>query len=287
MNSRTEPATGQTHLEALNRVAVHIQGHLDGALSLDELAVVARFSPFHFHRLFQAYMGETVHSYVRRLRLERAAARLISGTDPITDIALAAGYDTPAAFTRAFRQLFGRTPTSFRSRRLPPPSGPRPTCHEEKAMEPEIRDVAPQSVIFVRRVGRYDKAAKEAWSAVMSYAYKHRLMGKKTRSIGISHDSPDITPEDKLRYDACVTVDRPVQPEGEVGVGTIEGGKYAVFLHKGPYDKFSQTYGNIFSCWLPASGCKLREAPCFEVYLNHGPLTLPALQKTEIWVPIE
>lgn len=154
-------------------------------------------------------------------------------------------------------------------------------------MEPDIREVPDQPVIFVRRSGPYGKAAKEAWGAVMGYAYKNRLMGKNTRSIGISHDSPEVTPENKLRYDACITVDRPVQPEGEVGTQTISGGKFAVFLHKGSYDKFGETYANIFSSWLPASGRVLREAPCFEVYLNHGPLLLPAMLRTEIWVPIE
>ena len=53
-----------------NRVIDYIGGHLDGELSLASLAQIACFSPFHFHRIFQAVTGETLNSHVRRARLE-------------------------------------------------------------------------------------------------------------------------------------------------------------------------------------------------------------------------
>ncbi|HHN64634.1 MAG TPA: GyrI-like domain-containing protein [Nitrospirae bacterium] len=69
---------------------------------------------------------------------------------------------------------------------------------------------------------------------------------------------------------------------------TIPGGRYAVFLHKGPYDRFDETYNMIFSKWLPQSGERLRDVPSFEVYLNRDPRrTKPENLRTEIWVPIE
>lgn len=154
-------------------------------------------------------------------------------------------------------------------------------------MKPEIREMKDLRVVYVRRTGNYNTAAGEAWKALCAYAGPKRLFGRKTVCLGIGHDDPDITPEDKLRYDACLSVGPEVKPEGEVGVQTIPAGKHAVFLHKGPYDQLGKTYAEIYGQWLPSSGAKLREAPCFEVYLDDPERTPPEKLRTEICVPIE
>ena len=154
-------------------------------------------------------------------------------------------------------------------------------------MKPEIRTLLEQRVLFVRKTGRYDKAASEAWATLMGFAYSRRLINKDTKGIGISHDDPEITPEENIRYDACISIHGHVKPEGEVGVQTISSGRYAVFLHKGPYQNFVETYRYIFSSWLPENDEKLRDMPCFELYLNRDPSrTKPANLRTEIFVPI-
>ena len=110
---------------------------------------------------------------------------------------------------------------------------------------------------------------------------------KETKVIGIPHDCPGITEPDRLRYDACITIEGDAKPEGEVGVQTLAGGKYAVFLHNGSYTKLGGTYGEIFAGWLPSSGEGLRDLPCFEVYLNRDPRRRkPENLRTEIYVPI-
>ena len=107
------------YYERVNRVLDYIGGHLDGELSLARLAEVGCFSPFHFHRIFQAVTGETLNSHVRRVRLERAA--LLMKTSPgkrITDAAMEAGFAGTAEFSRAFKSHFGRTASSW-DRRSP------------------------------------------------------------------------------------------------------------------------------------------------------------------------
>jgi AraC family transcriptional regulator len=69
---------------------LHIQENLDGDLTLQELAGVAHFSPFHFHRIFRGMVGESLHAHVRRIRLERAVMRLRYTNQPIIDIAFEA-----------------------------------------------------------------------------------------------------------------------------------------------------------------------------------------------------
>jgi AraC family transcriptional regulator len=106
--------------------------------------------------------------------------------------------------------------------------------------------------------------------------------------LGISHDSPGITEPDKLRYDACIPADDTVEAEGEVGLQTIAGGQFAIFLHKGSYENLQQTYNHIFSVWLPQSQQTLRDEPCFEKYLN-SPMTVAHTDdlQTEIYIPIQ
>ena len=153
-------------------------------------------------------------------------------------------------------------------------------------MTPEIRTIAPLPVLFVRRTGPYYQAAGEAFGVLCQFAGPRGLLGPTTRMIGISHDDPHVTEESKFRYDACVTVDREVKTEGEIGAKTIAGGKYAVFLHEGPYELFQRTYDQIFRSWLPASGAQLREEPCFELYLDDPNSCPPEKLKAEIWLPL-
>ena len=284
--------TIRDHQERLNRAIQFIQQHLDEALRLDQLAAVACFSPFHFHRIFAAGVGEGLREYVKRLRIEQAAHRLLHTKISVTEIALAAGYQTPSAFNRAFQQRFRTSPTAYRRRGIAMISRERKkrvpnTIQEKDMLKPEIRTRPESKAVYVRRIGKYQQSAKEAWEAVCRFAFPRHLVGKGTEFIGISHDDPSITAEDKLRYDACVTVQTDVKPEGEVGVLTIPGGKYAVFMHCGSYDGLKDVYGEIYGGWLPASGVKLRDVSCFEVYLD-DPDRVPASKlRTEICIPIE
>jgi AraC family transcriptional regulator len=92
----------------------YIRDHLHEPLDRETLAAVAGFSIPHFHRVFTAQIGESAISYVRRLRLERAGRKLRMGAVDITEVALAAGYDSHAAFGKAFKQQFGLSPSEFR-----------------------------------------------------------------------------------------------------------------------------------------------------------------------------
>jgi AraC family transcriptional regulator len=92
----------------------YIRAHINDPLDRETLAAVAGFSIPHFHRVFTAQVGESAISYIRRLRLERAAQKLRMGAVDITQVALAAGYDTHAAFGKAFKQQFGLSPREFR-----------------------------------------------------------------------------------------------------------------------------------------------------------------------------
>src|SRR3712207_5282185 len=91
-----------------------ISDRLDRDVSLETIAARAGWSPFHLHRAFRSVTGETPKQYTLRLRLERAATRLITSREPIVSIAAAAGFRSHAVFTRAFGRHFARTPAKYR-----------------------------------------------------------------------------------------------------------------------------------------------------------------------------
>lgn len=104
------------YVARINRVLDHIQAHLNEDLTLERLAKIACFSPYHFHRIFHGMVGEPLRQHVQRLRVERAARRLLQEPNaPVTTIALECGYGSSAAFARAFRETFAMTPTDWRN----------------------------------------------------------------------------------------------------------------------------------------------------------------------------
>ena len=100
----------------INRVIDYIEANIDRDLSLSELAEVAHFSPFHFHRIFRAMVGETLNGFIQRIRLEKAAMKLaLNPRESITEIATECGFSGPSAFARAFRDTFGMSASQWRS----------------------------------------------------------------------------------------------------------------------------------------------------------------------------
>ena len=110
----SEPQVLENHSDCIEDVMRYIREHIGEPLDRETLADVAGFSVPHFHRVFRAHVGESAISYIRRIRLERAGRKLRMGAVDITEVALAAGYDSHAAFSKAFKQHFGLSPSEFR-----------------------------------------------------------------------------------------------------------------------------------------------------------------------------
>lgn len=276
--------TVESYQERIQRVLVHIENRLDGPLPLEELAAVACFSPYHFHRVFRGMTGVSVKEHVRRLRLERAARRLKFSQDAVMSIALDAGYQTPESFARAFQGMFGEAPTAYRqsAREFTPPEAARAL----PPIEARLVRVGPLRLAFVRHVGAYDEVGV-AWGKLMAWAGRRGLLGPSMQPpLGVLHDDIDITPPESLRYDAALIVNANVAPEGEVGIQELPAAEYAMAIHKGPYSEVSDTYARLAGQWLPASGRELATAPGIEIYRN-SPFTVePQELITEVHLPL-
>lgn len=234
-------------------VLIYIEDHIEDELTTKELSKVACYSPYHFHRIFQVIVGETVHKYVRRLRLEKAAGRLQYTNQPITDIALDTKFDTPSAFTRAFRQCMGTSPRNFRLlytevNRMTKKISDLPIIDPEK-----IEKIADINILFIRRCGSYDTSAESAFHAMRAFIQENKLDEAKLRHFCLTHDDPQIAKEDTLRLDACIQAPAGISESGEVGRKILKGGKYAIFTHYGSHSTIGETLDRILLKWLPNS----------------------------------
>ena len=253
------------HRERLNAVLLHIQENIDAPLTVETLAAVAGFSPYYFHRIFAAYLRETTSDYVRRIRLDWAARRLILSSDQVTQIALEAGYETPAAFGRAFKKHFQLSPRTFRRLR-------RPTLYannwEPLLLQPEIRQRPDHELVYIPCVGA-EADSETVWTTLKQHT---RMAGNDTSDIDpfeppsyvqVCRDLPndDNTASEKMRVDAGILLEKnaSIQPRGPVDVRQLAGGVYAVFHYHG--SRRDAMWQAIYKRWLPQTEISLRDAP--------------------------
>jgi AraC family transcriptional regulator len=298
-----KPETRSFYEHAVQRAIEHIAGNLDDALDLETLASGACLSPFHFHRVFRGMVGETPLELIRRLRMERAARRLIESNRPITEIAFGAGYETHEAFTRAFRTCYSTSPSGFR-RRKHPRTELAATCgvHFDtggygdafiprhsggETMNVEIKQMPQLRVGTVRHIGPYNQIphAFEQLGAVAGPAGLIRQPG--ATMLAIYHDDPDTTPQEQLRSDAALVVPQGVPLPEELVEQFIPPGRYACTVHVGPYEHLGDAWARFMGEWLPASGYRVGQGASYEIYRN-TPGEVPKEELyTEMYVSVD
>lgn len=209
---------------ALFRVLNWMESHLDEELSLEQAAVVACYSPYHFNRLFKRFTGEDFGGYTKRLRLETGAFLLKTGL-PVTQTALCSGYWTHEAFTRAFRAQFGRPPKQFAQ------TAGQGALSDRLLERPQRARFESVKGFRLRKIGAYESISPPGTPG-------NPWPQDALRRFGISWDDPDITPTDKIRYDVVWTG----SPQLGAQPIVLEGGAYLTALHKGRWDELTESY---------------------------------------------
>ncbi len=295
----------------MHRVVAYIDDHLDEALDLHTLASVAHFSPFHFHRLFASWMGETFGDYLRRRRIEVAAMRLAAQPRlSILNLALSVGFGSCEAFSRAFKLRLGCSPTAWREQQIAKRreerkigqanrnlnqdaatlfpknlvSHPHPM---ETNMQVKLIDREPATVAYLRHLGPYGEPISRFWQErYVPWAIANRL-GPDHARYGISYDDPSVTAQEQCRYDACAEVSADFVATGGAQKSTIPGGRYALLPFHGTALEIGEAWTSLLRDWLPSSGLQLDARPCFEYYPKGAPFD-PATGNfsCEICIPV-
>jgi AraC family transcriptional regulator len=255
-----------TNLAILLPVLVQIQARLDEDLPLARLARLAGLSRFHFLRQFRALTGETPKQYVLRLRLERAALRLLLLRSTVLDVALDCGFQSHETFSRAFRRRFGTSPRDYRASN---PRTERPAAIAAEETHPgcvvsrtRIVELGDLTVAFVRHVGPYEEVPADLWD---------RLAERTTGPLvllGVVHDAPGITRPEQCRFDAAIKVHEGSARTVRDGIGiqTIPGGTFAITTHVGPYRTLGEVYRTAFDRIARMKRYRPAGLPCLEIY---------------------
>jgi AraC family transcriptional regulator len=266
-------------LGRVHRAIDHITANLHRPLRLETVAKVACFSPYHFHRVFRAIVGETLREFVERVRLERALYLMSHGPrPPLTEIALTCGFGSSSSFSRSFRARFGVPPSAFdldayrQSRRSEmvatlPELAPLTERANPDGFVVRLREL-PARRVFYRRVLRpYEgDRVRRAAAQLVEWARERDLDGGQW--LGYQWDEPEIVPLHRCRYDVAVEVpDDAVASEG-IGVVRFPPMLVGELDVIGPIELEVRALDWLYGAWLPRSGFAPDHQPVFESWIG-------------------
>ncbi|OSI12801.1 AraC family transcriptional regulator [Neisseria canis] len=266
----------------------YLHRHFRQNINLNRVAEEASLSPYHWHRIYRAVMGETVHETVKRLRLHYAAELLVSTQKPVAEIARECGYSgNTQSFERIFRQAYGLAPGAYRMQpHAPYHHQSSSTCPPANRPPIEITTIEPLPIALVPHNGSYMRIGRSFELIEGLLTLRGLLPAPDARFFGIYFNDPACTPEQELRAQAAIflntaqhSFDPPIQS------GTIAGGRYAVYPYQGPYSNLEQAYTWFYSELLNTP-YQVRDAPCFEEYLNDWQKVAPHELRTNIYLPL-
>lgn len=319
---QTEVKLRGESLSRLNRVIDYIHRHQMEALHLEKMAEISCMSLFHFHRQFKLVMGETPIQFIRRIRLEKAAHKLmLEQYKPITEIAHEYGFSSSQNFSRSFKSQFNVSPTMMRdtfnwydvidtiqqikrgmtiehinsllfleqfvkNRNLTL----REILKETPPDDVKIKTLPPCRVAYIRTVGAaYSyEAVKPAIYHIIQWALPRALIHEGTYLRGIAWNNPDLTPADKLIYDVCIEVPKNVKADRWVSVQTLPGGEHAAYrsLAEVRQHENQNEFMRLFY-WLFFSEYRAEAPPYLNTYFNMAENHPKGLADIELCIPVK
>lgn len=304
MSPSSEQLLKNEYFLRLNRVIDYIQNHYTEDLNLTTLASIACFSKFHFHRLFHAMMGETLNDFIGRFRLEKAVHKLNTDLNKsITDIAMESGFSSSQQFSKTFKAAFGITPSHFRknfnwkdwkhtmqsagNRELQEYETTAEFLHSryfiqqnlslkniinpEKELQINIVEMQPFRVAYVRKIGPYsNETLLPSYEKLFQWADPKGLREAGMMILGAMRSKPFTTPEDKMIFDACITLPESIKKDKSVNIQTLPGGKYAIYHCEIEYNTSARAWMNFILNWLIHSEYLPDERPLYQIHYNNA-----------------
>jgi AraC family transcriptional regulator len=281
LRKRTAAGSAGICLERVHRALDHVRAHLAEPLPLERVARAAGVSPFHFHRLFKALMGETLHQFVLRARLERALVLMAHAPRrSLTQIALACGFASSSDFTRAFKQRHGVAPSRFDLARhrdarrgelveATHAAGARgelarlPAGENPDGFQVRLRELPARTLAYLRVHDPYRGGVPEAVARLLAWAQAHGCADRAW--YGYQWEDPEVTALEDCRYDIAVEVDE-LRPQGEIGRMRFPPMLVAEVEIEGDVALELRALDWLFGTWLPRSGRLPADLPCFEAF---------------------
>ncbi len=281
--------TEELYRHRIELVMQYITDNLDKEIDILTLSTISGFSSFHFHRIIKAYIGESIGAFIVRTRVETAARLLLYSSMSVSDIAYRVGYNVPTSLTKAFVKHYGISPTQYRRSRKPIVKNGYSSEGESMMQTYRVVELPSTNIIYIGSRGHYRE--RHYFPTYTKLLGELKRQGKVTDNIaylGIFYNNPNVTCDDNLYNIIGITTQQDVEPNGNIEVKRLLGGKYIVFTFNDKLSKLDDTYNRIYSAILVSELFCLRDSYGFERYEdNLGDIKPNSKIKIEIHIPIE
>jgi AraC family transcriptional regulator len=286
LRTATKPRAGTraSYLQRINRAIDHIASRLAEPLRLEDVARTALLSPFHFHRVFQALVGETLGDYVKRLRLDRALFMMAhTPRASLTKVALDCGFSSSSDFSRCFKQRFGVPPSAFDIQQWRNTHRAEleelvqefverlhvehlPARRNPDSFKVKIRQLPARTVAYIRvRDPYHGDAVVQAITRLITWAEHHGLADSQW--LGYQWENPEIVSLEACQYYVAVEASG-FTPKGEIGKFTFPAMQVAEVEIRGGIDLELRALQWLYGSWLPRSGYVPDDQPAFEAWIG-------------------
>lgn len=277
----------------MNNALDFIEENIESNISPEEIARVAYSSKFHFIRTFYMITGMTLNEYIRQRRLSLAAKDIMLSDMKIIDIALKYGYETPEAFSKAFKRLHGISPSVARKKgkklKAIPPLSFQITVKGENRMNYRIVEKESFKIVGLsRRVTTKNnenfKTIPKFWREVNESGVYEKLFNE-SGGLGVMGACINYN-RDQEEFDYLIAIEGDkIKAVDDYKVADVPSCTWAIFESIGPIpDAIQKIWHKIFAEWFPATRYEHAEAPELEVYLPGDPDAED--YKCEVWIPI-
>lgn len=278
--------TKDDYAQRVNEVLFQIHLDISKENSVKTLALLASMSPFHFNRVFKKVTGESLHAYIRRVRLEHCANALLFNPDStINEILQEYGFVSNSSFTHAFKVCFGVTPSKWRE--IDVPQSINQNIEEIRLLELQIGYFEKKNVAYVRHKG-YNRSIKQAWFKLSEWAAESNISFEKSTMIGLHHSNPNIVKKEECHYVACIELEDNVRcyRSGEIGIMQIPRFFCAKFSLSGKYGDLMKYMDYIYYKWLPNSDYEKVHLPSLAIYYKNHFIREDELFELDFYIPI-
>lgn len=267
--------------EALERAVLYVENHMEENFTAADVACAAGYSYYHLTRVFHALLGEGIGSYIQKRRLAGAAQKLLYTNDRVLDIALAHGFDSGEAFSRAFKATYSVTPWNYRKNRVDTFVSYKHRMDLPRlehilnnvTVHPQIVEVPDFLVAGMRgKTTLRDNTLPDLWQRFNTVAHMVPNPAPGARGIGVCEScttgntlygmSDDIPFTEVAGIEVTSLNDLPAPFVGK----QVKGGRYAVFTHKGSITRLPQTFEYIWGTWFLVTSEELDSREDFELY---------------------
>ncbi len=321
----TENKYRKEYIARVNRAMDYIRENINNELTLIEIADVAGFSRFYFHRIFKSIVGATLNTFVKNVRIQKASFMLTHQPEvTISNIGYECGFTSPTVFSRTFKECIGYTPTEWRkdknsknriinnnlsievdkarqddkkfSMYFDATNKPKWSIKmlNEKELVVDVVEMPDQIVAYVRHHGKYDPQDKDLFKSMfdklLGWAIPRNLfVPPETKAImSYSNGNPKDMTNDYVSVDVCITIESHNLVDGDISSRVIPSGKYAeLSLFGVTMEESAVSWDYVFHNWLPNSGFQPGDGDYYVHHLNDPEQHPEKLYDLKMYLPVK